>query len=78
MSFTFDDLLDKDVSELPRSVPREVLPAGVYIVTLTDVTRKVIADVDSVLFKYQLAEIVEVAQPDAGEQRDGALGQRDC
>lgn len=66
MSFSFDDILDRDVSELPRNVARDILPDGEYVVTLINVERKKVGDNDSVIFKYQLAEVLTVANPDKG------------
>lgn len=72
MSFEFDDLLDKEMNELPDMPERPVLTDGVYVLTLAGVERKKLGETDSVMFKYTLAEVLEVAKPELGVPEIGA------
>lgn len=67
-TFSFDDALDSDISALPDLAPRAYLPTGSYIVEILDIQRKPIKDKnggenDSIIFKYKVAEVREIADP---------------
>jgi len=67
-TFSFDDALDNTIDSLPEIAPRAHLPSGRYIVEILDIQRKPIKDKsgnenDSIIFKYKVAEVLEIADP---------------
>lgn len=62
-TFSFDDVLESDINSLPDIAPRAHLPNGRYIVEILDIQRKPIKENDSIIFKYKLVEVLEIADP---------------
>lgn len=62
-TFSFDAALESTIDSLPEIPGRAYLPNGRYIVEVLDIQRKPIKENDSLIFKYKLLEVLEVADP---------------